>query len=192
MMKNILLSSAVVALLALTGCSDKDPVVDETKTGSVNNVAQDPQSNTEIEVSQEVVESSESVISSGTNEAASNLGASMSDVEAQFSTVYFDFDKFNINASNESKISQGATVANTAAKAFTIKLEGNCDEFGSDEYNIALGLKRSISVKNALVSEGVDANRITMVSYGENNPVCNDKTESCYSKNRRVDFKLLP
>ena len=73
-----------------------------------------------------------------------------------------------------------------------IKLEGNCDEWGSDEYNYALGLRRANAVKAAMTAQGVSADRITMVSYGESNPVCTDKTKECWAHNRRVDFKLLP
>jgi peptidoglycan-associated lipoprotein len=72
-----------------------------------------------------------------------------------------------------------------------IKLEGNTDEFGSDEYNVALGLKRARAVKNTLIGYGIPANKISLVSLGEGNPICGAKTESCYKKNRRVDHKLL-
>ena len=54
------------------------------------------------------------------------------------------------------------------------------------------GLKRANTVKTAIIAEGVDEKRITMVSYGESNPVCTDKTKECWAQNRRVDTKLLP
>ena len=78
------------------------------------------------------------------------------------------------------------------SKYFNIILEGNCDEWGSDEYNFALGLKRAEAVKKAIVAEGVDASRVSMVSFGESSPTCTDKTKECWAQNRRVDFKLLP
>jgi len=53
-------------------------------------------------------------------------------------------------------------------------------------------LKRADSVKKALEAQGVDSSKVTLVSYGESNPTCTDKTKDCWAKNRRVDFKLLP
>jgi len=116
----------------------------------------------------------------------------MMQIQSKFLTVYFDFDKFNIRADQQEKIQTDAEIAKSAPAELKIKLEGNCDEWGSDEYNFALGLKRAKSVKEALVAEGVDAGRISMVSYGESNPVCTEHTKECWAKNRRVDFKVLP
>ena len=75
---------------------------------------------------------------------------------------------------------------------WTLRIEGNCDEWGSDEYNYALGLKRAKSVKTALIDLGLDSNKLTIISYGETNPVCTSHTKECWAKNRRDNFTLLP
>ncbi len=113
-------------------------------------------------------------------------------LERKMEVIYFDFDKFIIREDMQQNVKTNSDLANGAASSYTIKLEGNCDEWGSDEYNYALGLKRAEATKKDAVLNGVDASRITMVSYGESNPVCSEKTKDCWSKNRRVNFKLLP
>ena len=181
-MKSIILSSVVTALLVFSGCSSKEPIVDEkadTQTQEVKAVETET-------VSTENSTVAENTMNSDTSELA------MAKVERQLSSVYFDFDQFSVRDDMQNKVSTDAAVANGVGSAFTVKLEGNCDEWGSDEYNFALGLKRASAVKNALVAEGVASERITMVSYGESNPVCADKTKECWSQNRRVDFKILP
>jgi len=180
-MKSILLSSVVTALLVFSGCADKEVAVDENmgNQGAAKEVSN---------VKTETVSVDNSIVNSTDGIA----DMSMSDIEAKIPAIYFAFDKFNIDANMQEDISTGVSIANNSGRDFNVKLEGNCDEWGSDEYNFALGLKRANSVKKALIAEGVDETRISMVSYGESNPVCNDKTQDCWSKNRRVNFKLLP
>jgi len=114
-------------------------------------------------------------------------------MEGDLSVVNFKFDQFDVDGSMEDVLSKnGEILNNTKFSDKNIKLEGNCDEWGSDEYNYALGLKRAKSVKEFLISEGVNKTRISIISFGESNPVCKEKTKSCWYKNRRVSTKLLP
>ena len=133
------------------------------------------------------------VNSASENDQASNSGDA--DVNSRGSNagtevVYFEFDTFSLSQNNMEIASSNAE--SLLSNSSSIKLEGNCDEWGSDEYNYALGLKRAKAVKDVVVSSGVDASRISMVSYGESNPVCSEKNKSCWSKNRRVETKFLP
>jgi peptidoglycan-associated lipoprotein len=188
-MKNIILSGVVAtALLVFSGCSSKEPIVDEATEQTSQKQVQE----VEVVETETVSAENSSVVGESTASQSDTNEVDMASIERELSTVYFDFDKFNIRTDMQQKVSTDASIANGAASAFTVKLEGNCDEWGSDEYNFALGLKRASTVKKALVAEGVSADRITMVSYGESNPVCSDKTKECWSQNRRVDFKLLP
>lgn len=185
-MKKLVFSSLAAALLVFSGCSDKEPIVD----APAEEVKQPVQ---EVDaVASESVPENASVISSGEHIDADSNEMNMANLEGQLASIYFDFDKFAIRTDMKDTLAEDAKIAKESASKFTVKLEGNCDEWGSDEYNFALGLKRANSVKNALVAEGVDASNITMVSYGESNPVCKEKSQACWAKNRRVDFKLLP
>jgi len=100
-------------------------------------------------------------------------------------SVYFGYDSNKLQSTERSKISSDA---GTLQSSSNVKVEGNSDEFGTDEYNYALGLKRAKAVKDEMVARGVSSDKISVVSYGESNPVCADGTKECYQKNRRADY----
>jgi peptidoglycan-associated lipoprotein len=106
-----------------------------------------------------------------------------------FRSIYFAFGDYSIPSGMEGNMNTNIQVATSAGAK--IKIEGNCDEFGTDEYNYALGLKRAKAVKDSLVAQGVAASKMIMVSFGESSPVCQTPSDSCYDRNRRVDIRLV-
>ena len=102
--------------------------------------------------------------------------------------VRFDFDRSEVTAEFYSTINAHADylMANMSA---TVLVSGHCDERGTREYNLALGERRANAVKEALVSKGVSADRIDVVSFGEDTPVDMGHNESAWSQNRRAEFK---
>ncbi|MFK0431988.1 peptidoglycan-associated lipoprotein Pal [Campylobacter jejuni] len=119
-----------------------------------------------------------------------DIDSKISQLNDTLNKVYFDFDKFNIRPDMQNVVSTNANIFNTEVSGVSITVEGNCDEWGTDEYNQALGLKRAKAVKEALIAKGVNADRIAVKSYGETNPVCTEKTKACDAQNRRAEFKL--
>jgi peptidoglycan-associated lipoprotein len=189
-MKRIAYLSGILALLVFSGCSTKEPTIDATANGSTlgsstNNQAETTATTAPVSVS---ATDNSAVIAPVTNANAtdSNANTNTATSNEAITSIYFDYDKFDIR--DDMQEAMKTNMALTKNK--TVKLEGNCDEFGSDEYNFALGLKRANSVKTALVNGGMSADAISMTSLGEGNPVCAEKTQECWAKNRRVDFKL--
>ena len=185
MMKNIAFLSATVAMLVLSGCSTKEPAIDATASNTSNSAGTGVNTNTAPSTGTD----SNAVIAPITNASATDTSAAgnaANGSDGQLVSILFDYDKFDVREDMQEPMTKNALLV----KGKTIKLEGNCDEFGSDEYNFALGLKRANAVKSVLVNGGASADSITMVSLGESNPVCLEKTQECWAKNRRVDFKL--
>jgi len=110
---------------------------------------------------------------------------------AALKDVFFEFDKYDIRAEDAKTLDANATWLKANAENLVL-IEGHCDERGTNEYNLALGERRAKAAMNYLVSQGVQANRITIISYGEERPVCNEKNESCLGKNRRAHFLVKP
>lgn len=104
--------------------------------------------------------------------------------------VYFDFDKYDIRPDARPVLRADADwlKKNPAAR---VEIEGHADERGTNEYNLALGAKRAQAVKEYLVTLGVETRRFSTISYGEEVPVCREKTEECLQKNRRARLVVM-
>lgn len=99
--------------------------------------------------------------------------------------IYFDFDRFNIDETDAAALqAQAQWLKQYPNKRATI--EGHCDERGTRDYNLALGERRANAAKNYLVSLGIDASRLTTVSYGKERPVALGSNEEAWAKNRRA------
>jgi peptidoglycan-associated lipoprotein len=171
-MKKLIFTSILAAtLIALTGCG---------KTQSVEPT--DEEATTTEQTTDEGAETAVGV--EGEEEAASYSGVKLP-------AIYFDFDKFDVRADPESAIFDAASAVGSAINV-SFRIEGNCDEWGTEEYNYALGLRRAKSVQDALIKAGVNADQLTLISYGESNPVCAQSNSACWRQNRRVEVTVLP
>ena len=101
--------------------------------------------------------------------------------------VYFDFDHYDVRAGDKGTLDENAKWLKSNQSALLL-IEGHADERGTNEYNLALGERRAKATRDYLVSVGIDAGRITVISYGEERPICTEKTEGCWAKNRRAHF----
>lgn len=171
-MTHKLLTLAAIVSLFLSGCGQTAPNLD----GSNNNISD------ANAISGDTVSIDESAYG---NESGGSFNSSADG----FKSVYFDFGDYEISSNMENNMNNNIKVAMAAASK--IKIEGNCDEFGTDEYNYALGLKRAKAVKDSLVSQGIASGKTVMVSFGESSPVCTEPNDTCYDRNRRVDIRLV-
>lgn len=103
--------------------------------------------------------------------------------------IYFAFDSFVLNKRMFENVDKNAEILKEYPKSKII-LQGNTDAYGSDEYNFALGTKRALAVKDALIVRGIHKDQISTVSFGETNPVCTSLDAECRQRNRRVDFVI--
>ena len=195
MIQKILLATVAVGALLLSGCSQKAPELEGAQVGK-NNVSDATQiagetvainENTYGNENTSNTSNTSNISSTESNSDVLN-GSSVNSSSNGFKSLYFGFGDYGISSSMENRMVTNSSVA--SKQASKIKIEGNCDEFGTDEYNYALGLKRAKAVKDSMVAQGVNAQRMVIVSFGESNPVCSNPTDGCYARNRRVDLRL--
>ena len=104
-------------------------------------------------------------------------------------SIYFEFDSYTVDPKYVSTISAHASYLKSSQKQkVSVIIQGNTDDRGTTEYNLALGQKRSESVKKALVAQGVSESQLEAVSFGKEKPADSAQTEAAFKENRRADF----
>lgn len=178
---------ALCAIFLFAGCAQKNVVAptpsEETPTPAPEASVKEPEQKIvppEEPVKEQDLSKAEPV------ETAPPQPAPVVEIE-KLDDIYFDFDKYEIRADSKAAIKAAAQLLSNDGVARLV-IEGNADERGTNEYNLALGDKRATSVKKYLTAMGVSAGRIDTVSYGEEKPVCTENMENCWAKNRRAHF----
>src|SRR5262249_28873554 len=105
--------------------------------------------------------------------------------------VHFDFDKYDIRSGDTKTLDANAAWLKSNTTMLLL-IEGHRDERATNEYNLALGERRAKATINYLISQGVAQNRVSIIPYGEERPVCTDHDEACWAKNRRAHFLVKP
>ena len=106
-------------------------------------------------------------------------------------TVYFEFDRSNVRASEAAKAQAVASRFKNEDPATDLLIEGHCDERGTEEYNRSLGERRALALRELLVAAGISPDRIHTISYGKDRPIEPLHSDAAYSKNRRGEFILV-
>ncbi|MDH3454603.1 MAG: peptidoglycan-associated lipoprotein Pal [Desulfuromonadales bacterium] len=106
---------------------------------------------------------------------------------SQLEPVYFDYDSHALSQNARQALERNVALFRQES-GLIVTIEGHCDERGSDEYNLALGEQRAAAVKNYLVTAGVAATRLNLISYGEERPAVAGNDDAAWSRNRRAAF----
>ena len=106
-------------------------------------------------------------------------------------TVYFDFDKSNVKPGEVSKLEEVAKKMKSSFQGKALRIEGHCDERGTEEYNRSLGDRRALSVRETLVHLGLDPEMLPTITFGEEKPLDPGHNDAAFSKNRRGELILL-
>jgi len=106
---------------------------------------------------------------------------------AELRDIHFDFDSYEIGLTEAQALEMSVQWLRRNPDA-QLLIEGHTDERGTNEYNVVLGERRAKASKNYLMSHGIAASRITVISYGEERGLCHEKTEGCWTQNRRAHF----
>jgi peptidoglycan-associated lipoprotein len=120
--------------------------------------------------------------------SSSGMDTGAGDLSKLTRAYYFDFDKADLRPDSQAALDRSISVLKNGSQR--IRLEGNCDERGTREYNMALGERRANAVANYMVVNGVARDRIETVSYGEEKPAAAGHDEGAWSQNRRVELQL--
>ncbi len=168
---------AVLAVALMAGCAKKPAPGDTMGTTEMGTTQESSQQDTGFQ---------EQAIQETPSMETTTAGTQIMGLER----VFFEFDQYTLTPEARTVLANNAQYMKENPMVKVV-VEGHCDERGSDEYNLALGERRAAAAKNFMVSLGVPADRMTIISYGEEIPLDPRNTEDAWAKNRRVEFKAV-
>ncbi|MBI5846649.1 MAG: peptidoglycan-associated lipoprotein Pal [Nitrospirae bacterium] len=185
-MKNGLVAVlALVSIIVFSGCSQKKvSTVDQTSAPAATQG--NPSDKQTAADSKKIPTES---VTSLDKDKKDTIPAYVRELQAKLQDIYFAYDKYDLSdeAKQSTKVLGDILMKNKKVK---VTIEGHSDERGTNEYNLALGDRRAKVAKEYLVTLGIPAGKIELISYGEEKPACTESSESCWAKNRRDHFAL--
>ena len=186
----LMLTIACGLVLTIGGCAKKKAISDE-EMGSVVEEEKVPQPGEPGY--EKIYEESMASKQESLDAQAASMGKGHEILEGRTSApllpIYFDFDKSNIRQDQRARLEKNADYLKQN-KSVKVRIEGNCDERGTNEYNMALGERRAINAKKYLINLGIHSDRLHTISYGEEKPLLYGHDELSWAQNRRDDFVL--
>ena len=199
MIKRLLTICAATFLLAAceTASTDSNEVVGSSSgSSSGSDAAASASSNTSTSSNTASETSSSASGTSASTSASAGGSSSIGSIRSPNellakvgSTVYFDYDQSTLTAEAQATLDKQAAFLK-ASPSFRITIEGHCDERGTREYNLALGDRRASAVRDYLVAKGINASRLSTISYGKERPSVGGSNDTSYSLNRRSVSKI--
>lgn len=186
--RSLVLLTVAAASVATTACKKKPVVVPPPASKPFNQDSADAAARARREAEESARRTAEEAARKA---AAEKLAAETAAAKSAFATpVYFDYDKSDIR--DDQKTALEAKIPAFQANAdMRIRVAGHTDNRGSDEYNLALGQRRAAAVKQYLIARGISADRIDVVSFGEERPAVGQENEDAWAKNRRDEFEIV-
>jgi len=187
-----MLATLAVAAVVMSACPSQTPQVNPTPTVNQDSIDAANRASQEAEAAARARSEAEArARAEAEARAAREREAALNAARAAFATmIYFDYDKSELKP--EARATLDAKLPLLRANAnVRIRIAGHTDERGSDEYNIALGQRRAAAAKSYLVANGIAADRIDVVSFGEDRPAAMGSNEDAWSKNRRDEFEII-
>jgi peptidoglycan-associated lipoprotein len=197
--QSLFLTWGVLALISLSGLVSCGSPVSTGNfparkwTNVVNNPLSGSAGSDKVGQGQSQTASPEKPVDSGGSGSLDQLRrgeSSATPASSPLKDVYFGFDRDDLDTAARETLRANADWLYNNPSA-TVQIEGHCDERGTNEYNLALGVRRAGGSKDYLVNLGVSADRLSTISYGKEIPACKESTEECWAKNRRARFVIV-
>lgn len=189
--RGIVAIGCLTVLISAAGCANKEvvkkdePITTTTKSVAAPAANANVTSNQKKEVPKNLAPSNQVAPAVAPQQSAKTTAK-----QTALEKVYFNFDSSDLSKSSRDVLSHDAEILLKEQKNAKVRIEGNCDERGSAEYNLALGERRAKAAAKYLATLGVPPERLTTISYGKEKPAVQGSDESAWAKNRRDEFVI--